>query len=61
MVLPYLRNRLQVQSMRAILCVGEWCRKGILKDKDILAALKGVPDEVKEEEGMEEGWDAIVV
>jgi hypothetical protein len=48
--------------MRAILCVGEWCRKGILKDKDILAALKGVPDDAaKEEEGMEEGWDSITV
>ena len=56
--------RLQVQSTRAILCVGEWCRKGVLKDKDILAALKGGPEEalaVADEEDLEDGWDLIVV
>ncbi|KIL54124.1 hypothetical protein M378DRAFT_60186, partial [Amanita muscaria Koide BX008] len=41
MLLSYLRNRLQVESTRALLCVGEWCKKRIMTDKDLLAALKG--------------------
>lgn len=54
----YILTRLQVESTRAILCVGEWCKKGIIKDKDILAALKGIPEDV-EEDALEEGWDRI--
>ena len=53
-----------MQLTRAILCVGEWCRKGVLKDKDILAALKGVPDDAavaEGEEALEDDWDLIVV
>lgn len=52
--------RLQVGTTRAILCVGEWCKKGIIRDKDILAAIKGTSEDVDDaEEDLEDGWDSI--
>ncbi|KIL54234.1 hypothetical protein M378DRAFT_92935, partial [Amanita muscaria Koide BX008] len=61
MLLSYLRNRLQVESTRALLCVGEWCKKRIMTDKDLLAALKGVSELVEDqEEELEKGWDDII-
>ncbi|KAF9540663.1 hypothetical protein CPC08DRAFT_730936 [Agrocybe pediades] len=57
--LPYVRNRLSVQSTRAQLCVGNWSRKDYILDTDVLAASR-LPelrdDEVVE---LEEGWDKI--
>ena len=63
MLLPYLRNRLQVESTHALLCLGDWVRKGVIKEKDALAALKGIPElgEEEQEEELEDGWDSIVV
>ncbi|KIL54439.1 hypothetical protein M378DRAFT_92545, partial [Amanita muscaria Koide BX008] len=46
MLLPYLRNRLQVETARALLCLGEWIKKGIIQEKDILIALKGQPESI---------------
>jgi hypothetical protein len=43
-ILSYLRNRLQVDTTRALLCLGDWISKGWVKDSDILAGVKGVPD-----------------
>ncbi|KIL55699.1 hypothetical protein M378DRAFT_90491, partial [Amanita muscaria Koide BX008] len=58
MLLSYLRNRMQVQSTRAVLCLGEWIRKGAIKEKDIVVALKGIP-EVNEaaDDVLEDDWD----
>ena len=54
-------SRLHVQTTRALLCVGEWCKKNIITDKDIIASIKGVSDidDVDSEEKLEEGWDGI--
>ncbi|KIL55364.1 hypothetical protein M378DRAFT_47362, partial [Amanita muscaria Koide BX008] len=41
MLISYLRNRLQVETARALLCLGDWIKKGVIKDKDMLRALKG--------------------
>ncbi|KIL58403.1 hypothetical protein M378DRAFT_86540 [Amanita muscaria Koide BX008] len=41
-ILSYLCNQLQVELTRALLCLGEWIKKGVVKDKDILVALKGI-------------------
>lgn len=60
MVLSYQRNRLKVQTVRALMCVGEWIREGLLKDKDLLACLRELEDVDEEnEEDVEEGWDRI--
>jgi len=56
-ILPYVRNRLSVQSTRALLCIGDWSVRGLVKDKDVKAAAK-LPD-VDEEFELEDGWDKI--
>ncbi|KAF8868370.1 hypothetical protein BD779DRAFT_1027615 [Infundibulicybe gibba] len=58
LVLSHVRNRLSVQSTRAVLCLNAWSRLGLVKDCDIkaataLAELKG------EEEDLQPGWDHI--
>jgi hypothetical protein len=35
LLLPYIRNRLSSESTRALLCLGDWCRRGIVKDSNI--------------------------
>lgn len=56
-ILPYVRNRLSVHSTRALLCIGDWSVRGLVKDKDVKAAAK-LPD-VDEESELEDGWDKI--
>lgn len=61
-LLPHVRNRLSGQSVRAILCVGEWSRLGLVKDQDIKAAasqpmLAGA--ETVDEVAV--GWDDIIM
>jgi hypothetical protein len=61
-ILSYLRNRLKVQTVRSILCVGEWSRAGLLKDKDMQGWLKGLKDTDEEDErDVAGGWDAIPI
>jgi hypothetical protein len=56
-LLSHVRNRLSVQSTRALMCLGSWSLQGYVKNKDIFAVT--VLPEVMEEEELEEGWDAI--
>lgn len=52
--------RLHVQTTRALLCVGEWYKKKIITDKDIIAFIKGgleVVDDMEEE--LVGRWDGI--
>jgi len=58
LVLPYVRNRLAVQSTRASLCVGLWSSQGLVKDADIRASL-GADEIVGEEGELTKDWDAI--
>lgn len=54
------RNRLVGQTIRSLLCLGDWISAGIIKDKDIVRAVSGLPDiDGDEEVEMEEGWDKI--
>jgi hypothetical protein len=57
LLLSHVRNRLSVQSTRALLCLGVWSLMGYVKDKDIKLAT--VLPEVDEEEDLVEDWDAI--
>ena len=36
-LLSHVRNRLSAESTRALLCLGEWSKMGLVDDKDILA------------------------
>ena len=61
-VLSHLRNRLSVQSTRALMCLGVWSLRGYVKDKDINSVTS--LEEVVGEERMEElsaDWDIIQV
>ncbi len=59
MTLSYLRNHLEVQTTRALLCVGEWSRRGLIKN-DALKELAPLPDvKAGEKTELAENWDAI--
>ena len=52
--------RLHVQTTQALLCVGEWYKKKIITDKDIIAFIKGGPEVVDDmEEELVGRWDGI--
>jgi len=57
-VLSHIRNRLSVQSTRALMCLGNWSRLGYVRDKDVLAVTMK-PDLEGDEEDLPDGWDAI--
>ena len=57
LVLSHVRSRLSVQSTRALLCLGAWCQRGLVKSSQIKAALG---DEiVGEESKLPTDWDTI--
>ena len=61
-LLSHLRNRLSAQTVRALLCLGEWSRLNLIDDNDVRVATSVPEDE--SEETMEEwgsGWDRIVI
>lgn len=58
LVLSHVRNRLSAESTRALLCVGEWSRKGLIKDEDILKVTATAYD-ANERDNVSRGWDAV--
>lgn len=59
-LLSHIRNRLTVQSTRALMCLGTWSKLGLVKDSDVRAVtvlpeMKGDDDEVADD------WDRIRV
>jgi hypothetical protein len=59
LLLSHVRNRLSVQSTRALLCLGVWSLMGYVKDMDVKAAT--VLPEVGEDDeyDLPYDWDAI--
>ena len=49
-----------MQTMRAVLCVGQWSVCNLVKTKDVMVVSK-MEDEDGEEEEMDEGWDTITI
>ncbi len=43
LLLSHLRNRLEVQSTRALICLGDWSRRNMVKNEDLLDAA-ALPD-----------------
>lgn len=62
-ILSHLRNRLSVQSTRALMCVGVWSKLGYVKDSDITKVVNHTPPlkEDEKEAPLAPGWDAILV
>jgi hypothetical protein len=58
LLLSHVRSRLSVQSTRALLCLGSWSLKGLVKDGDVLSAASQ-PDLVGQEPEIVLGWDAV--
>ena len=44
-ILPYLHNRLSLQSICALMCLRQWCKLGLVKDDNIC---KATCDEVED-------------
>ena len=61
LILPHVRNGLSADSIRALLCLGEWSLLDLVDDKDVEFVVKSLPDlEGNGEDELEEGWDRIV-
>ncbi len=45
LLLPHVRNGLSARSIRALLCLGEWSRLGLVKDKDVIRDLEDSDDD----------------
>jgi len=58
LLLPYIRNRLSSESTCALLCLGDWCWRGLVKDGDIKPAAL-LPDITGEEPPLAIRWDSI--
>src|ERR1700678_2118643 len=60
-LLSHVRNRLSVQSTRALICLGAWSLMGYVKDSDV-KAVTVLPDlkEGEDEEPLSDNWDNIV-
>jgi hypothetical protein len=60
LLLSHVRNRLSVETTRALLCIGLWSQLGLVKDKDI-DTVASLPDVVEEDETLDDGWDSILL
>ena len=61
-LLSHLRNRLSVESTRALICLGVWSSLGYVKDSDIRAeTLQPVIEGEETLDELENGWDAIIL
>lgn len=58
-LLSHIRNRLSVQSTRALLCLGTWSLMGFVQDSDVKAGVILPEVEEENENDVEEGWDKI--
>jgi hypothetical protein len=59
LLLPYVRNRLTSESTRALLCIGEWSKRGLVKDADIKVMALQPGLDCRREPPLTEGWDNI--
>lgn len=44
LILPHIRNGMSSQSIRALLCLGDWCRLGLVEDDDVRAVAAEADD-----------------
>lgn len=58
LILSHLRNRLESDTTRALLCLGEWSILKLVDSKDLKSTAR-LPDAEGIEEDLPEGWDKI--
>ena len=59
LLLPHIHNRLSSESMRALLCIGDWSQHGLLKDA-VIKMVAVLPDLAQYEPPLADDWNAIV-
>lgn len=59
-LLTHVRSRLSAQTTRAVMCVGDWSRLGLIKTEDVrsVTAMPEVDEDGSDYE-MEAGWERI--
>jgi hypothetical protein len=58
LLLSHVCNSLSSQSTRALMCLGNWSKLGLVKNKDIYAVTM-LAEVDGDEEVLEDGWDII--
>ena len=58
LLLSHVRNRLSVQSTRALMCLGAWSRLGYIKDEDVNMVTADA-DVIDQEDELDKDWDRI--
>jgi len=58
LLLPYVWNHLSLESTHALLCLGDWSCRGLVKDSNIKAAAI-LPDVNGQEPPLGNDWDDI--
>ena len=59
LVLSHVRNGLLVQSTHALMCLGAWSKMGLVKNKDVMEAVR-LPDVKGSEAELDNGWDDVL-
>ena len=61
LLLSHLRNRLESQTTRALLCLGEWSVLGFIDKEDLIktAQLPELEDASSMDSQVSAGWDSI--
>ena len=60
LVLSHVQNGLSVQSMCTVMCLSAWSRMGLVKDKDVMQAVR-LPNVDGNEADLDSDWDDILV
>ena len=58
LLLSHVCSRLSIQSMCALLCLGQWSTLGLVRDCDIKACLK-LDKVAGEDDNLPDDWDVI--
>jgi hypothetical protein len=58
-LLSHLCSWLSIQSMRALMCLGEWSRMGFVKLNDIKAVTVLSKGRIDDDEHLADDWDSI--
>lgn len=59
LILSHVRNRLSVDTTRALMCLGNWCKQGQVPD-DVMKAVSRLPDVKDDEELEEDEYDDVL-
>lgn len=59
LILFYTRNRLSVESTRAIICLESWSLLNLIKDDDIRDVAELEEGDEEEDADLDDGWELL--